>query len=67
MEITNTVSYKLSFVVAYHEGTEGGMDYEEFGKEYKDIKEALRLWETAKDSRPGHDWQIVCNVQRIVK
>lgn len=67
MEVTNTVSYKLSFSVMYHESAEGGMDFEQFGKDVGDIKSALRIWDTAKDTRPEHDWEIVCSVQRIVK
>jgi hypothetical protein len=66
MEISNTVKYKIKFLVSYHESTEGGMDYETFGKEVGSLNEALRILDTAIDSRPNRDWKIECDVTRIV-
>lgn len=67
MEITNTVSYKLSFRVAYHGHGEGGMDSDTFGRVTKDMKSALQVWEIAKQVRPEEDWEIVCEVERYIK
>ena len=66
MEIANTVKYKIKFLVSCHETQEGGMDYETFGKEVDSLNEALRILDTALDTRPNFDWKIECAVTRIV-
>ncbi len=66
MEISNTVKYEVKFLVSYHEAEEGGMDYETFGKEVDSLNEALRILDTALDTRPNCDWKIECVVTRTV-
>jgi len=66
MEILNTVKYKIKFLVSYHEAEEGGMDYQTFGEEVDSLNEALRILDTALDTRPRYDWKIECVVTRIV-
>jgi len=67
MEISNTVKYKVKFFVSYHEAEEGGMSYETFGEEVDSLNEALRILDTALDTRPKCDWKIECAVTRIVE
>mgnify|MGYP003655807902 CR=1 FL=1 len=66
MEISNTVKYKVKFLVSYHEAQEGGMDYETFGEEVDSLNEALRILDTALDTCPKCDWKIECVVTRTV-
>jgi hypothetical protein len=67
MEISNTIRYKIKFLVSYHEGEEGGMSYETFGKEVDSLNEALRILDTAIDTHPIFDWKIECVVTRIIE
>lgn len=67
MNITKTTTYKVTFQVSYFEATEGGMDYDTFGKEVGTIQEAIEILEIARNTRDQRDWVIVADVQTTVK
>jgi hypothetical protein len=58
MTITNTIKYTLSFKVEYFEATETGMDSEQFGVTVGELSDALRVLESAKNTRPRENWII---------
>lgn len=66
MKISVTSSYQISFQVAYHEQTEGGMNYGEFGPETDAIEKAITYLELAQIDQPKTEWVIVCNVTKNV-
>ena len=62
--ITTTTNYEVKYFVCYYEATEGGMDFDTFGKTTSDLKEALFTLEIAKTVHPTFDWVITLDVTR---
>lgn len=58
MIIQNTTKYNLTFKVEYFQPTEGGMDSEQFGASVAELTDALRILESAKNTRPKQEWII---------
>jgi hypothetical protein len=62
VKLTTTVTHDIDFTVCYFERTEGGMDYNTFGKTVNDLPSAIRILELAKALSPEHGWKIVADV-----
>lgn len=65
MKMTYQVSITATFYVAYHESSEGGMDYGSHGDSVDSLPEAVEIWRDATRKDPKRNWVICCepNVQ----
>lgn len=60
-DYTITATYKTKFQV-YVLGQDRF-----FGPEVDNMKEALQQWDIAKSFEPDVNWDIVCNVTKVIK
>ena len=66
MTIKTTTSHNLIFSVEAFWNEEGGMGHEQYGKDVKELTEALHLLELARVAQSAYDWAIVCRVETKV-
>ncbi len=67
MKLSTTKTHDITFTVEYFQGTEGGMDSEQYGEEMATIQEAVALLELAQIARKDEDWVIVARVKTSIK
>lgn len=67
MRVKTETVYDVKYGVSYFEGTEGGMDSDDYGEPVDDLAKALHLLDLAKAASPQYGWVIVLDVKKETK
>ena len=67
MQLTVTITSKITFAIEYFEANEGGMTHECYAQDIPTIQLAVVKLAEANAVRPSSDWIITADVETLVK